>query len=236
MPEASRLVARVNGERVAEVPIASSDRLKRINVTLRKGLLRPGQNTIGFDAVQRHRTDCSVASTYELWTRIDGAGTRLSFKNPGAHPFRLRSIDDLPAVGADESGVTTIVIVAPGASRAIAASSIFAVAQALALRGRYGQVVVQVADQLPDRIRPGTLTVGLGTSEEMRRLFGTLPVEAIQEYARQYYAFESAFPRLLSAIHTKTEDPVVRQSLLDNLWDEEHGEVNHAELWLRFAW
>ena len=64
---------------------------------------------------------------------------------------------------------------------------------------------------------------------------GTLPVEAIQEYTRQYYAFESAFPRLLSAIHTRTEDPVVRQSILDNLWDEEHGEVNHAELWLRFA-
>jgi len=64
---------------------------------------------------------------------------------------------------------------------------------------------------------------------------GTLPVEAIQEYTRQYYAFESAFPRLLSAIHSRTEDPVVRQSILDNLWDEEHGEVNHAELWLRFA-
>ena len=28
---------------------------------------------------------------------------------------------------------------------------------------------------------------------------GTLPLEAIQEYTRQYYAFESAFPRLLSA-------------------------------------
>ena len=57
---------------------------------------------------------------------------------------------------------------------------------------------------------------------------GTLPVEAIQEYTRQYYAFESAFPRLLSAIHTRTEDSVVRQSILTNLWDEEHGEVNHA--------
>lgn len=64
---------------------------------------------------------------------------------------------------------------------------------------------------------------------------GTLPVEAIQEYTRQYYAFESAFPRLLSAIHSRTDDPVVRQSILDNLWDEEHGEINHAELWLRFA-
>ncbi|MGH2462116.1 MAG: CADD family putative folate metabolism protein [Candidatus Limnocylindria bacterium] len=64
---------------------------------------------------------------------------------------------------------------------------------------------------------------------------GTLPVEAIQEYTRQYYAFESAFPRLLSAIHSRTDDPVIRQSILDNLWDEEHGEANHAELWLRFA-
>jgi pyrroloquinoline-quinone synthase len=27
----------------------------------------------------------------------------------------------------------------------------------------------------------------------------------------------------------------VRQQILDNLWDEEHGKENHAELWLRFA-
>ena len=25
------------------------------------------------------------------------------------------------------------------------------------------------------------------------------------------------------------------QQILDNLWDEEHGKDNHAELWLRFA-
>jgi pyrroloquinoline-quinone synthase len=64
---------------------------------------------------------------------------------------------------------------------------------------------------------------------------GTLSREALQEYARQYYAFESTFPRLLSALHTRSDQPEVRQSLLDNLWDEEHGAVNHAELWLRFA-
>ena len=64
---------------------------------------------------------------------------------------------------------------------------------------------------------------------------GTLSREALQEYARQYYAFESTFPRLLSALHTRSDRPDVRQSLLDNLWDEEHGEVNHAELWLRFG-
>jgi pyrroloquinoline-quinone synthase len=64
---------------------------------------------------------------------------------------------------------------------------------------------------------------------------GTLPVEALQEYARQYYAFESSFPRFLSALHSRTEDASVRQRILENLWDEEHGKENHAEMWLKFA-
>lgn len=64
---------------------------------------------------------------------------------------------------------------------------------------------------------------------------GTLPREALQEYARQYFAFESAFPRFISAIHARTESASARQQLLGNLWDEEHGKKNHAELWLRFA-
>lgn len=64
---------------------------------------------------------------------------------------------------------------------------------------------------------------------------GTLTREALQEYARQYYAFESTFPRLLSTLHARSDRSDVRQSLLDNLWDEEHGEANHAELWLRFG-
>ncbi|MBA2570301.1 MAG: CADD family putative folate metabolism protein [Chloroflexi bacterium] len=64
---------------------------------------------------------------------------------------------------------------------------------------------------------------------------GTLPREALQEYARQYYAFESTMPRLLSALHSREERPEIRQQILDNLWDEEHGKENHAELWLKFA-
>ncbi len=64
---------------------------------------------------------------------------------------------------------------------------------------------------------------------------GAVPRENLQEYARQYYAFESSFPRFISAIHSRSDRRDVRQALLDNLWDEEHGEANHAELWLRFA-
>jgi pyrroloquinoline-quinone synthase len=66
-------------------------------------------------------------------------------------------------------------------------------------------------------------------------VMGKLPMKALRTYAGQYYAFESAFPRFLSAIHSRCERPEIRQTILDNLWDEEHGDENHAELWLRFA-
>lgn len=64
---------------------------------------------------------------------------------------------------------------------------------------------------------------------------GTLPKERLREYARQYFHFEAAFPRFLSALHSRVDDGVVRQLLLENLWDEEHGERNHRALWLEFA-
>jgi pyrroloquinoline-quinone synthase len=64
---------------------------------------------------------------------------------------------------------------------------------------------------------------------------GTLSNEELREYARQYYHFEAAFPRFLSAIHARTDSLPVRQLLLDNLWDEEHGDRNHITLWLEFA-
>ncbi|MGE0601306.1 MAG: CADD family putative folate metabolism protein [Dehalococcoidia bacterium] len=64
---------------------------------------------------------------------------------------------------------------------------------------------------------------------------GELPIAKLQEYARQYYHFEASFPQFLSSIHSRTESPKIRQLLLDNLWDEEHGERNHPALWLEFA-
>ena len=64
---------------------------------------------------------------------------------------------------------------------------------------------------------------------------GDLTVEALRGYSEQYYKHVAAFPRYLTAIHTQTEDIRTRQYLLENLNDEEQGEENHPELWLRFA-
>jgi len=64
---------------------------------------------------------------------------------------------------------------------------------------------------------------------------GELTMDELRDYAGQYYAFEAAFPRFLSALHSRCDDATVRQTLLSNLWDEEHGADNHIALWLRFA-
>ena len=64
---------------------------------------------------------------------------------------------------------------------------------------------------------------------------GTLPLESLKDYAAQYYHFELAYPTFLSGLHYRCADRSVRQALLDNLWDEEHGDENHVELWLRFC-
>jgi pyrroloquinoline-quinone synthase len=64
---------------------------------------------------------------------------------------------------------------------------------------------------------------------------GMLSLSDIQEYAKQYYHFEKAFPTFVSGVHSNTEDPETRHQLLLNLIEEEHGENNHPELWLRFA-
>lgn len=64
---------------------------------------------------------------------------------------------------------------------------------------------------------------------------GTLQPDALRDYARQYYHHVAAFPTYLSAVHARTNDQHTRRVLLANLVDEEAGEPNHPELWLRFA-
>jgi len=64
---------------------------------------------------------------------------------------------------------------------------------------------------------------------------GTLTLDTLKIYAKEYYHHVAAFPRYISQIHSLCPDISDRQVLLENLIDEEKGENNHPELWLRFA-
>lgn len=64
---------------------------------------------------------------------------------------------------------------------------------------------------------------------------GSIPMETLRLYARQYFHHVKAFPRYISATHSQCDNIQARQLLLENLVDEEKGSENHPELWMRFA-
>lgn len=73
---------------------------------------------------------------------------------------------------------------------------------------------------------------------------GKLTKEQLRHYAEQYFYNVLAEPTYLSAVHFNTPhfssesnsgDISVRQEVLKNLIDEEHGEQNHPALWKAFA-
>jgi pyrroloquinoline-quinone synthase len=64
---------------------------------------------------------------------------------------------------------------------------------------------------------------------------GKLTLAMLQEYAKEYYWQVHYFPTYISATHAVCSDLSIRQMLLDNLIEEEKGQANHPELWLRFA-
>ncbi len=64
---------------------------------------------------------------------------------------------------------------------------------------------------------------------------GSLSLQALQTYAKEYYHHVAAFPRYISGIHFLCPDLKMRQVLLGNLIEEEQGDENHPELWKRFA-
>ncbi len=177
MPEASALRVRINGEPVLETPIDSSERVGTITTPVAPGILRAGPNVLRIEAVQRHRTDCTLQSTYELWAEIDAAATRLIFAGGGER--RLLGLDDLPAIGVDGDGRTGIRIVAPAIAQPRAGNEVLRLVQAIAVKGRYPHPVVSVFERMPtEAAGPGTLTVIVGTASELLPVYSDLPAEA----------------------------------------------------------
>ncbi len=64
---------------------------------------------------------------------------------------------------------------------------------------------------------------------------GKLDLNMLRHYAMEYYWQVYYFPTYVSATHANCEDMEIRQMLLENLIEEEHGPDNHPELWRRFG-
>jgi pyrroloquinoline-quinone synthase len=63
---------------------------------------------------------------------------------------------------------------------------------------------------------------------------GKLTRESLQLYATQYYRHVEAFPKHLRVLAARTEGPL-RQTVTENLEEEENPEAPHPKLWRDFA-
>ncbi|WP_281493688.1 cellulose biosynthesis cyclic di-GMP-binding regulatory protein BcsB [Ancylobacter koreensis] len=178
MPETSRIRVSINGQPVIERAIAASQEPAHFEAPIQRGTLRPGANIVRIDVVQRHRTDCAVTATYELWTEINNEGTGISFT--GGQPPLSGGLDDIASVGVDRFGVTPIRLVTPGPIEGGGSTRVLRAVQGLAVRGQFPNPTVSVGDSQPGPTPKGGLTVVVGTASELPRLMASVPNEARQ--------------------------------------------------------
>jgi len=175
-PEISHLRVTINGAQVLEAPIASPNAPSRLSTEIPVSLLNAGMNDISIEAIQRHRTDCTIESTYELWTQIVSDGTYLSFEDGGAG--RWRRVDDVRAIGVNANGATRFNLVVPSAEEATATPAVIQLAQSLALMANMPEQVFAVSESAVPPPGPGAANVVVGTASELAGLLPALPAAA----------------------------------------------------------
>ncbi|MGO6852146.1 cellulose biosynthesis cyclic di-GMP-binding regulatory protein BcsB [Rhizobium beringeri] len=172
-PEASALTVYLNNRPIGQQRVGSPDGPSTVTFEVPPGLLQPGANLVTFEADQRHRTDCSIQSTYELWSNIDPAGTYLSFA--GRDAAQLASADAIRAIGVDGTGKTEFDIVVPALEQPGTTKPLLRLAQGLSvLSSMPNQIFAFSTESLP-AAGPGKLSVLVGTAAELRPLFPGLP-------------------------------------------------------------
>lgn len=164
-PEVSDLVVRVNGAKIGWTRIQAPGAVKMVEFAVPDGNLRPGYNAIEFTAHQRHRVDCSVDATYELWTQIDASRTGLLVPAAGAD----LNLATLAALEPNETGALPLRLMVhekPGLGRL---QRMVEAVQAVALVGRLARPAVEFGPPLAGR---SGLNLIVGTFPEIRTMDG----------------------------------------------------------------
>ena len=142
MPEASNLTVWVDDRPISSFHIASGGTPRSVDLALPAGTLKPGWNSIRIEAEQRHRVECTTASTYELWTEIDRNRSGLVF--PGTYSPDRRGLPDIAGIAPDEAGRVRIRLVSPQDLDPPRLARALRVVQALTIAGGFLDPIVTV--------------------------------------------------------------------------------------------
>lgn len=109
-PETSAFTLRINGRVIAAKPVSTTRASSLLRFDIPTGVLQVGANAIEIEARQRHRVDCSVNATYELWSDIDPVESGLVVSPDVRQPGTLA---DLAALSSDDHGALRLSLVVP---------------------------------------------------------------------------------------------------------------------------
>ncbi|MGQ9369145.1 cellulose biosynthesis cyclic di-GMP-binding regulatory protein BcsB [Azospirillum sp. ST 5-10] len=117
LPERSHLLVGVNGDTVAELPMAAIRGPVTASITLPVEHLRAGANRFTVRQEAQHRVFCNVRGTFDLWSRIDLARSTLRLDSDGAPPApTLSMLPDLFAAS-DRAAVPLTIVRSGGTAR-----------------------------------------------------------------------------------------------------------------------
>jgi hypothetical protein len=145
VPESGTLTVSVNGADVKAVPVGAAYGLRITEFDIPAGLLRTGWNAVGIAAHHRHRVDCSVDATDELWTRVDPAETGIVFADAATS---FPDLADIAATGPRPDGAVPINIRIDSKRllRSEDVERLGRAVQGVVLAGRFAQAVVEFED------------------------------------------------------------------------------------------
>lgn len=166
MPEASYLTLTVNDTVVGRVNIRATHTVRSVTFDIPAGLIQPGFNSVRLSAEQRHRVDCSIQATYELWTQIDPSRTGLLIPRAAGG---VTNLSELASLSPDSQGALPVRAVVPGRTSLANVERIIRVAQVISLAGRFEQPVVDIGPLADGQYG---LNLVIGTAQDLVGLEG----------------------------------------------------------------
>ena len=174
MPEASTLTVAINDVVIGTTPIRAPNKVQSVEFDVPPNLVKPGFNAVRIAVDQRHRVDCSLKATYELWTQIDPTQTGLVMPS---NDSGAQELTDLPALPPDGQGALPVRAVLPGRTSAANIERVIRAVQFISSVGHFEQPVVDVGPMAAGDYGVN-LVVGLYADvAQMADLSGLGPVE-----------------------------------------------------------
>jgi hypothetical protein len=140
LPDISFLVFTINDVVVGRAGIASPANVKPVEFDIPPDVLRRGFNSVKISVEQRHRVDCSLDATYELFTQILPATSGFLV---GDEADRSQiDLSDLAALRPRTDGALPVEVVLEGRMKPQRVDRVLLAAQAIAMIGQFQMPVV----------------------------------------------------------------------------------------------